>query len=516
MTTRSAAVGPVTVVAGAALILVAWAGVYLAGSVRAAGEPGFPIDDAWIHVRLARNVAAGSGLVFNPGEPAATSSAPLWSLILGAAAVAGVPFPWAAYLAGALGVAGLAGAALFAVRRATGDRFAAGAAALLVATTHPFPWIAVSGMESAHAALLLVLLIGAAAASRPFAALALAALAALARPELVLLVPVAGAGAWIRGRPRPPRAALIAAGTVAATVFPFIANRTLAGAWIPASFAAKVGRHGIIAALLERQPGAIPGIVTANLPAYGLDTLRALWDDNPVVLLLAIPGLILLARGGAHLPWLALVVVPAGVAVLAPFGGAAFHEQRYLAPLVAVAILAGGAAIGAFARRAGRAAGLLVLIAALAFSGAGAWRAAGRYAREVANITGMQVKVARWLAGRPGGPGLVATNDIGAIGALTGAPILDLTGLATPEIVPYLRRAPEAGERNRAWNGASEAGILDYLRRRRPAYVALFPSWYPGRSFQEALGAPVLRVDLEDNVICGDRTMLVFQPDWGR
>jgi len=132
----------------------------------------------------------------------------------------------------------------------------------------------------------------------------------------------------------------------------------------------------------------------------------------------------------------------------------------------------------------------------------------------VKNINDMQVAVGRWLADRPGGPGTIATNDIGAIGFVTRAPILDLTGLATPDAIPYLRRPPPAGSRNRGWNGASESGLVDFMRARRPDYVAVFPAWYPSRFFRQSLGAEVFRVTLEDNLICGDRTLVVYRPVW--
>ncbi|MGH2651880.1 MAG: hypothetical protein ACRDHK_11805, partial [Actinomycetota bacterium] len=151
---------------------------------------------------------------------------------------------------------------------------------------------------------------------------------------------------------------------------------------------------------------------------------------------------------------------------------------------------------------------------AFTLSAAGAVRAMWRYGTEVKNITEMQVAVGRWLAARPEGPGLVATNDIGAIGFVTRAPVLDTTGLATPEVVPYLRRPPPPGLCSLGWNRANEAALLEFMATRRPRYVALFPSWYPSAFFQHALGEPVLRVDLRDNLICGDRTMLVYRPDW--
>ena len=81
-------------------------------------------------------------------------------------------------------------------------------------------------------------------------------------------------------------------------------------------------------------------------------------------------------------------------------------------------------------------------------------------------------------------------------------------------MIPYLRRTGRASAARRGWNGASEAGLLEFLRERRPDYVVVFPSWYPSRFFQESLGEAIYRVDLDDNLICGDRTMIVYRPDW--
>jgi len=42
----------------------------------------FPVDDAYIHLCYAKNLAAGSGFAFNPREPGFGTSSPLWVLIL--------------------------------------------------------------------------------------------------------------------------------------------------------------------------------------------------------------------------------------------------------------------------------------------------------------------------------------------------------------------------------------------------------------------------------------------------
>ena len=56
-----------------------------------AGAAGFPLDDSWIHLQFARNLAAGAGFSYNPGTPVAGSTAPLWTLLLGAVAFVASP-----------------------------------------------------------------------------------------------------------------------------------------------------------------------------------------------------------------------------------------------------------------------------------------------------------------------------------------------------------------------------------------------------------------------------------------
>src|SRR5262249_50979860 len=51
-----------------------------------AGAAGFPLDDSWIHLQFARNLAEGAGFAYNPGVPVAGSTAPLWTLLLAAGA----------------------------------------------------------------------------------------------------------------------------------------------------------------------------------------------------------------------------------------------------------------------------------------------------------------------------------------------------------------------------------------------------------------------------------------------
>jgi hypothetical protein len=64
---------------GLALALPLW---FIARELSVAGSLGFPLDDSWIHLVFARNIARGDFFAFNPGEHVAGSTAPLWTIIL--------------------------------------------------------------------------------------------------------------------------------------------------------------------------------------------------------------------------------------------------------------------------------------------------------------------------------------------------------------------------------------------------------------------------------------------------
>ncbi|MES1211280.1 MAG: hypothetical protein ABUL63_02990, partial [Acidobacteriota bacterium] len=56
--------------------------VYLAAELFVVGRLGFPLDDSWIHLQFARNLADGFGLSYNPGHLVTGSTAPLWTALL--------------------------------------------------------------------------------------------------------------------------------------------------------------------------------------------------------------------------------------------------------------------------------------------------------------------------------------------------------------------------------------------------------------------------------------------------
>ncbi|MHC4844999.1 MAG: hypothetical protein ACYTCU_02445, partial [Planctomycetota bacterium] len=55
-------------------LLAGWA--FLSGS-----GPGFPLDDAWGHLVYGRALATGDGFAYNPGQPEAGVTSPLWTAL---------------------------------------------------------------------------------------------------------------------------------------------------------------------------------------------------------------------------------------------------------------------------------------------------------------------------------------------------------------------------------------------------------------------------------------------------
>src|SRR5512133_2208029 len=61
---------------------------------------GFPLDDAWIHLTYARNLAEHGEWAFRLGESSAGSTAPLWTVLLSVGFLIGLaPYVWT-YLLG--------------------------------------------------------------------------------------------------------------------------------------------------------------------------------------------------------------------------------------------------------------------------------------------------------------------------------------------------------------------------------------------------------------------------------
>jgi arabinofuranosyltransferase len=474
------------------------------------GKLGFPLDDPWIHLTFARNLARGWGFAFNHGEPVQGSSAPLWTVILALFHLftkSVVAMVWIAKILGAtfLYVAGLFACRLvFALTR---RRWAGLVAGLVLVTFSHFDWAMASGMEVTLCAALV--LAGTyyhlvpQRGGRQYLSWVLFALAVYVRPESFLLPVFLIADIIIRRLAFRQKIVFWRGLAVcgAAIVPYFVLNLALAHSVFPQTYIAKVGRTSLFTALATGDTPQI-GLLLFKAPLLYLGGfVTHLWRGNPVLVLLALVGLCVLVvhfvkyRGQASLLIPLVVLFFVGfVGMTAPFVHPIFQSGRYLGPAVALAVVT--SVLGAewilrqVRQRAARlAVGSVLAILALFNAVSTGIATAGNTARAENSINRQQVALGEWLAQNTPEDAVIACNDVGAIGYFANRRVLDLLGLVTPEVMSYRKKYPIGRE-----NFAGRDFVLD----RKPDYLVIFPSWFPNLEKTDFL-KPVYGVDLPDN-----------------
>jgi len=488
-------------VVAAALLPLA---LFAAREWQIAGAWGFPLDDSWIHLHFARNLAAGAGFSYNPGVPVAGSTAPLWTVLLGAGALVASP---SLAMAKVVGIAAAVAAALLTRRAALAWGARDGAAALAAVTLSwmgPMAWGALSGMEVALAALLVAGALLAHARDRTLACAACAALAVLARPEALLLVPFLVAARALTVQ----RVALFTVVTLVVVAPAVLFSLWTAGTPYPATAAAKVegGLVGWLGGV--REPATLTWLTRPAV--FGWQWIVWLATIHWLLPAALAPTLVLVGKRAGRalgLVALALVAHPIGMALLAPYRGPAFQEGRYSIHLLPLVVLVLAVALSsrptspahaappaaprrAFPRAVAAAVWLTIAAAALV-------PAATRYAWAVQNINAMQVHLGYWVDAQLPKSARIAVNDIGAIAFFSRREIIDLMGLVTPDIIPYRRRG--------------ETGVMEYVAETCPDYVIIFPVWFPRLAASRETLEPIYRVRLEHNEVAGAAEMVVYR-----
>ena len=454
--------------------------LYLSWSA-ASGVWGFALDDAWIHQTYARNLIATGQFAFVPGQTSAGSTSPLWTLLIALGYLVHANYHWWTY---ALGTACLVLTAL-GVWRLSLQLFpehplAAFAAGILCAIEWHMLWAAVSGMETVvFTALAIWLLVAAnhlshqADVRRSIVIGLLCGLLVLTRPEGLLLAALvllaqSFRGGWKR-RATWSRLAATLIGMIVLLTPWVIFNWRASGTAFPNTFYAKQREYASVLAMVPfsqrlgqvflapfigAQVLLVPGILISTW------TFARRWQDTA--------------------NWIKLVPIIWAVAHLALYAlrlPVTYQHGRYQMPVISVLIAfgIGGTAsllrwndLRLWPRVASRAATLAMALTAMAFITMGA-RA---YAADVAIIEGEMVRVARWLDANTAPGDLIAAHDIGAIGYFARRPLVDLAGLISPEVIPFIR---------------DESRLEALLQERRAAYLVTFPSWYPRMTQQPNL-----------------------------
>lgn len=424
---------------------------------------GFPLDDAWIHQTYARNLAESLKWAFLPNIPSGGSTSPLWTVLVAIGYWSGFsPFSWTIFL----GVACLIALSWFAELLFRQHHIKAAVAlplmGIFIAGEWHLVWAATSGMETALLGLLIVLVFYLLSKESVNWLLAgvIIGLSVWVRPDAITLL---GPGLFIavlNANPSHSKTSSIlrlVAGFALSFIPYLMFNYLLAGSIWPNTYYAKQAEYAILRnqGIIRRYfsifilPLIGPGVLL--LPGWLFYVVRGVQEKNPF-------------RIAMILWWLGYTLV---YALFLPVN---YQHGRYLIPAMPVFFINGLIGSYEFSQQIGTSNRLrLILQRTWVLSIAAVWLAfqilgAVTYADDVAIIETEMVSTAQWIANNTEPGALIAAHDIGALGYFGQRDILDLAGLISPEVIPFIRNEPQLGK---------------YLNDKHADYLVTFPGWYP-------------------------------------
>ena len=473
---------------GAVVLVVVVAGLYVHAVRTFAGSFGFPLDDGYIYLTYARQIARGRPFTYFDGSgytAGATSMlwpvviAPLWAIGFRGSLFAPVVFGLCALL--------LAGTAMLAWRigRQTLGSIGGICAGALILFCAPLGWAYLAGMEVGLAGILLLASALALIAREPAAPpgrglLILLAATSIARPEMAFVVaPIVGGCAlaaarrkryWDAGRWLTPMLAPLCVGLM---------NRAFAGHFVPNTAIAKSHLY-------------MPGFTTAYwedaVKKQGKKMFEALfWKELPqnrwwmprlmlALWLLGAGRLAVWAWEKRRFAGVALLVLSGPLLLLAVLLTSAlwsFQNYRYIAPAMAPIMAVCGLAL-APPKRLPRPAFLSLGVAAAAFVAficGKNWPRlednARMYAQGVRDMNAQTVRIGKWIDGNLPADARIALHDVGAVGYFAHRKLIDVIGLVTNHQAEICHQGP--GSR------------FEWLERlppdRRPTHFVYYGGW---------------------------------------
>jgi hypothetical protein len=406
----------------------------------------FDLDDSFITYSYARSLAEGRGLTF-AGMKVLGTTTPLYALMLGGLGAIGVPIVLSAKIIGLLSAVAACILMFLLVRAVLGPWFALLASTLL-AINAPHALISMSGMETG---LYVALVLGAFYSfyrGRGVVTACLAGAVCLLRPDGVLLALVLALAHLFEWR-RVQLASLLCF-ALPLVIWVVYAWREF-GSPIPTSVTAKLaypeyGAFKLEVAIRTLGPAVVPYLL--GFGAVGL--LYACVRVRMLLPLVGWTGLYLLAFTRApNFGWYYVPPVP-GLIVLMVAGLAGtlaifrvFRRWKRLAPVGEGLRIAAGLAASAW-------------ILALGARDALEYRASmdRTYGRDV---TSAYHSLALWVRDNTPQDATIAVPEVGYVGFYSERKVLDLAGLCTAEVIPYLRKRHYA----------------EIIHDFRPEYVAL-------------------------------------------
>ena len=479
---------------------------YYLSSMLAISDPGFALDDSWIHIQFARTIFEGIPWEYSPGYPSTGSTSPLWSLILSPIFLFTSDqfgIVWGTYIISTaffIGCTYLTGVIVANYLEHPGWGIAAMSAFVVIPRN---AWLMLSGMETPLFVFILLFAIWLLDKHEMKYDLVLgsvAGLAYLSRPEGILIalcIPIRYLIIAVRGEITKLRFGLF----ILSGVFAFL----VAAPWI------------LHCLLTTGYP--LPDTFYAKFHSPTAVEIQA-WDSHWADLVKEIPflpvavflGLILVIKGKPF-GWILPVALTLLYRIFTPYN-ALINNQRYLVPVIDLFLIAAITSGGLFLRLAINGIAeiklerdlnvpcvLLLSLIVISPMLPSYISQATFFSKAVGNINDMQVNIGNWLDENTPPDAVIATHDAGALRFFSGRSIIDLAGLVSPYIIH---------------GNLTDREQVRYLYNRRCNYIVFFDKliWRWAQFFPRGAYSKVYSVTLLDNVICGRDTMSVFEIHW--
>jgi hypothetical protein len=428
---------------------------------------GYPLDDAWIHQTFARNLARFHELSYFKGIPTAGSTAPLWTVFLSVGYLfSGNNYLWTMLLGLIfLFLLGCLGEWIFQKINPEYNSWFPWAGVILVLEWH-LVWAAASGMETLFlAAIILAVFSLLLTPKPPWLILGLMIGAGVwVRPDAITLIGptamVLGIGIW-KGKYRWIHIAWLLGGFILPILPYLLFNYSIAGNFWPNTFFAKQMEYReLLAQPITFRLGTVfgqhlVGIGILLLPGFVYKIWISIRERNWVILAFVIWWLGFLLLYAIRLP-------------------VSYQHGRYEIPIMPIFFLIAGAGVFSISQMAKLHPRCRLLVTAWVISifvvDIGFFFIGARtYANDVAIIDSEMVDTAKWIDQNTPGSAIIAAHDIGALGYFGNRRILDLAGLISPEVIPFIR---------------DEKKLNEYINRSSADYLMTFPDWYPMMSQQ--------------------------------
>jgi len=435
---------------------------------------GFPLDDPWIHLQFAENLAEYGAFSYYRDEIVTSgSTAPFYTLILTVGLIVTENEIVLSYVLGILMY--LSATILFlkiTENTFPGRSWLAFSGVFLMALEPRLHWAALSGMETTLFIALLLAALYSYLTKRPLALGISAGLLLWTRPEAVIffgaLIADLAFKTFVTGRPEKrglDESAWLMKSALVVILFGvgyLLFNFLLSGSLLPNTYAAKLkyysgtGRNFPEEVFRYLTGGHL--IILAPFCGVGIiRTIAHLARRNYSTGI--IPLLFVIGMFTAY--WIKLPYL--------------YQNGRYVMPLLPFYLLLGlvgiewtftrgiGSLRFPFGEKLSSKIGVALLGIIIVQFGYGTWKERDSYQESCKYISDRQVKTGHWIREHLPETAVIATHDVGAIAYYSQRKIVDMVGLVTPEIIPRI--------------GNMEL-LKEFLREQGVTHLALLRNWF--------------------------------------